>query len=322
MFYTLAKQQPIYMYHGTSYRNLSKILSEGLSVSPKNKVWETDPYASFNHPSRASLKGIYFTKNLMTGIQSAGNSNKEDRRGDKIIVIAQIMPGSLYADEDAISLAPVRFPDCLPNERMSSYLYIYNQYSHLLGDWDRDNLKSDWERSKELYVNACLERIKGDLVSEIKVHPELEKRLKELLSDGFAVALHRQMSHVDDYTWRSALDTLTGRKEGAEDAMKPEISLAEEEYKKYQDKLSRVLRVLALSEIGRGEGLRSGMVREKIGFSGGNKIVAIVRLSRSENWSYKVEVVWQGEDGIPEEAKRDFNQQYQQNISSDWEGLS
>jgi hypothetical protein len=148
-----------------------------------------------------------------------------------------------------------------------------------------------------------LERIKGDLVSDVTVHPRLEKRLRELLGDGFEIALQRQVGHVSDSTWRSARETLLGRKEGVESVVKLESSVGEEWYKKYQDKLTRVLRVLALSEIGRGGGLRSGRVAEGVGFSGGNKIVGVLRLTRKENGGVSDNCSLAGEGWDPRKGK-------------------
>lgn len=288
----LAKQKPIYMYHGTSSRNLPSILSQGLITDPSKKVWETDEYASFSMPSRASVGGIYFTKNILTAISSASNAVKNKEKENRIIIIAEIKPGSLFADEDAVpsGVAQVRMPNAAPHETFSSYLWAY---LHV------DPTNSDLISAQDLYINNSIQRIKETLkMNKVEeLHPKLERRLKDLFEDGFFIALKRQVSHIDDYDYRRGIDRVLERGQSIE---KPNKDEAEREYSEYLDKITRILRNLAISEISREFGLRSGRTGQDVGYSGGNRIVGILKLSPVRSLDYKVEVIYEA----PEEFQK------------------
>lgn len=311
-FYQLAKrakQKPIYMYHGTSYDNLQSILSQGLISNPINKVWQTDDAASFLFPSRTSVGGIYFTKNILTAISSASNASKGKHSKDGIIVIAEIKPNSLLADEDVLpsSLSQVRMPNAAPHEMISCYLW---GYLHV------DPTNPDLISAQDLYINICIQRIKESLkINEAQdLHPKLERRLKDLFQNGFNIALARQISHVDDYSYQSGISRVLERNQNVE---KPNKSDAEAAYRKYLDQVTKILKTFAISEISREYGLRSGRVDGNIGYYGGNRIVGILKLFHAP--SYKVEVIYEAEGGIPSEAFNHFIEEYSKNITSDFE---
>ncbi len=89
------------MYHGTSSVFLQSILKQGVIPNPTKKRWDTD-VASRSTFSRASLPGSYWSSNYMTASSSAHNTMRKFG-GEEIIVIAQIMEQSAYADEDNIN---------------------------------------------------------------------------------------------------------------------------------------------------------------------------------------------------------------------------
>lgn len=306
-----AKQKPIYMYHGTSAKNLSSILSQGLITDPNKKVWETDADASFSFPSRASVGGIYFTKNISTAISSASNSTKDKNNEDRIIVIAEIKPGSLFADEDSLpsSIAQVRMPEASPHETFSCYLWAY---LHV------DPTNSDLISAQDLYINNCIQRIKEtlNLNKAEDLHPKLERRLRDLFEEGFQIALKRQVSHIDDYYYRSGIETVLERGQKID---RPNKDEAEREYSEYMDRVTKILRKLAISEISREYGLRSGRVGGDVGYSGGNRIVGILKLSPVRSMDYGVEVIYEAPGGIPDEAFNDFMFQYSETKTKDFE---
>jgi hypothetical protein len=307
----LAKQKPIYMYHGTSSKNLPSILSQGLITDPSKKVWETDEYASFSIPSRASVGGIYFTKNIKTAISSANNAIKDKEKENRIIIIAEIKPGSLYADEDLVpsAVSVVRMPEAVPNENISCYLWAYLYV---------DPTNSDLISAQDLYINNSIQRIKEELkMNKVEeLHPKLERRLKDLFEEGFFIALKRQVSHINDYDYRRGIDRVLGRGQSIE---KPNKDEAEREYSEYLDRLTRLLRKLAISEISREYGLRSGRIAGDVRYSGGNRIVGILKLSPVKSLDYGVEVIYEAPGGIPEEAFNDFIAQYSEQMTKDFE---
>jgi hypothetical protein len=304
----VAKQQPIYMYHGTSSRNLSSILSEGLVINPKEKVWETDPYASFHNPSRASIGGIYFTKNLMTAISSSTNAVKDKYNENRIIVIGEIKPGSLMADEDTLpsSISQIRMPDAVPNESISCYLWA---------DINNEPISADLISAKNLYIQTCINRIEEILGN--KLHENLKNRLIEIFDEGFIIALKRQVSHVDPYWYKNSIERVLGRDKKIEQPSKDD---AEEEYSNYLNKITRTLRVLAISEISGKNVLRSGRIEHNIKYSGGNKIVGILKLPPPYDKSpYKnIKIIYEPVGGIPQEALDDFINQYTNSVTPDF----
>lgn len=307
-FYNLtvvAKQKPIYMYHGTSINNLPSILSQGLIIDSKQKVWQTDADASFNRPSRASVGGIYFTKNLVTAISSGGNATKNNKK-EIIVIIAEIKPGSIFADEDTVpsAISIVKMPEATVNESISCYLWAYL-------NTDPNNL--DLITAKNLYIDNCIKSINQQLeYNEFsKLHPKLQERLIEIFNEGFSTALERQVSHVDSYWYKSAIERVLGRDAEIEQPNKNE---SEQKYSKYINKVTKVLRLFAISEISRGYGLKSSRIEQNIGYSGGNKIVGIVKINRQND---ALELIYEPPDGMPTEAINDFMEQYRQYKGSD-----
>lgn len=297
---TFAKQKPVYMYHGTGLKNLQSILSQGLVINPKEKVWGEDPYSSFNFPSRVSVGGTYFTKNLMTAISSSRNANK-DKKNDIIVIMAQLMPGSLLADEDSLpsAISQIRMPDAAPHESISCYLWA---------DLHLDPNNADLLSAKKLYVNNCLDRIDQELEHNRakKMHPSLKERMSEIFTDGFSIALQRQVSHIDDYHYKRCIETALGRDQFIN---QPSKSESEQKYSEYLDKITRALRILALSEISAPYGIKPARIEHDIGYSGKNKIIAIFRISAAMG-NKEYEIIYQDPEGIPPEAMEDFISQY------------
>jgi len=300
-FYNLtvvAKQASIYMYHGTSIKNLPSILSQGLIANPKQKVWQTDVDASFTRPSRASVGGIYFTKNLLTAISSGGNAAKNNKN-EIIIIIAEIKPGSIFADEDTVPslISRVKMPDASVHESISCYLWTY---------LNTDPNNPDLIAAKNLYINNSLYAINQELQNNKfnQLHPKLQERLSQILNDGFSIALQRQVSHVDPYWYKQSIERVLGKDPKIEQPNKNE---SEQKYSEYVNKITRLLRVLAISEISADYGLKSSRIEQNIGYSGGNKIVGIVKINRQNNI---FEFIYEPPDGIPPEALNDFIEQY------------
>ena len=185
-----AKQDPIVLFHGTSSKNLAGILSQGLILNPKNKVWEQDLGASFLHPSRVTLGGIYFTTDLDLAISAANNSiklkNKE--KENPIIIIVKTKPSAIFADEDDLSsfLSKIKLKDFNLGEENSVKLYAY---------YCLDKHLKDFEESKNKYIDENLIKIKKLFKKEI--NPLLEDRILTLLNDGFISALKRQIIYVN-----------------------------------------------------------------------------------------------------------------------------
>jgi len=89
-------------YHGTSSKHLKSILSNGLMVNTKEKSWESDPDSGVFTPDRTSYGGVYLTQSFTLASSSAWRSSVKFK-GHPIIVILELHPRNLVADEDSIS---------------------------------------------------------------------------------------------------------------------------------------------------------------------------------------------------------------------------
>jgi hypothetical protein len=296
----LAKQEPLLLYHGTAGRHLSSILSQGLIVDPKEKVWKEDPNASFYNVSRVSIGGIYLTKNLMTAISSANNAVSDKENEKRLIVIVQVMPGSIAADEDLLpSSVQVTSYNGSYSESISCYL------------WSDLNNNSDVSEARQKYIDLNLTRISYDIPN---INKNLIQRLYELLYDGFEIALARNVSHInaDDYKMYCL-------RNGKDIPPQPEKQIAEQNYSKYLDKLTRVLKQLSINEINREEfGIRTARIDSNIRFSGSNKILAILELSPVRNFDYNVKIIYTSNDNNTSKALEDFKLQYSSNMTKDF----
>lgn len=95
------KSERMILYHGTSSKFLSTILSKGLQADPKKKVWDVDTNVSSTSSSRVSLHGAYMTRNIMTALSSAGRS-VDKFGGNRIVLSILFQPRSGVPDEDSV----------------------------------------------------------------------------------------------------------------------------------------------------------------------------------------------------------------------------
>lgn len=96
--------KPLIMFHGTTTKYLSSILANGIIPNPKEGPWKKEDEVSAGQSSRQSLFGSYWTDNLSTAYGASGNASR-NQGGEKIIVIAQIIPSSGFADEDDVKFS-------------------------------------------------------------------------------------------------------------------------------------------------------------------------------------------------------------------------
>jgi hypothetical protein len=117
------KQQRVIMYHGTSANNLNSILNNGLVPFPKKRVWDTDTYdndSGFDHPSKASIGGIYLTTNLLTATSASTKA-----KGNQLLVVLSIHPYSTVADEDDfLRINHINIPGMVNNPHTVAGVYI------------------------------------------------------------------------------------------------------------------------------------------------------------------------------------------------------
>lgn len=288
-------KKPIYLYHGTSGKNLQSILSSGLLANPKNRAWETDDDASFGGRSRQSLPGIYLTNNLMTAYSSTGNAGNKGK-GSKVILIVEVSPTSLYADED--NLNTFSYPLKNDNDRIIAEIFAaYNKYG------------SESETVSHFY-NEYKDKIKFWLeYSEIKANKNLLNRLYEVLFNVFIAAIFRKAAYLEDYIYRSVMYNYY--KDPEDFPKRPEKAKAEADYKKQEDMLSKILKHIGQ----KGEFNSTSRIINDVGFNKpGYRIVAIVEIEGGFS-DRAIRLIYPNStNDIPKEAWDKFVSDWKSNI--------
>jgi hypothetical protein len=314
----LLEAAPVIVYHGTRGRHLRSILSQGLIPDPKLRTWADDPHASFQKPSRASIGGIYVTANLMTATGAAMYGKEKGE--SKVIVVAQVQPQSLYADEDDITFYTDDIP--LQGRVLTDYTaqYLYStqqalQQNKIEQGWRRDEIEEELEKSKAAYVDLNTKAILHKIKSEYH-HERMTARIRELLADGFERTLTRKAAHVAPESWkRNAYDNY--------DIPQPDKKEAETAYSRFMDAMTRTLRVLANPDARTSTLFLSARIDEPIRFHGPNRILAVLEIFRLDEapaavlgklplghskYSDVVIVRWPHDKKVPEKLIADWKQ--------------
>jgi hypothetical protein len=277
-----AEKERSIWYHGTRGKNLQKILSEGLIISPKQKSWQEDPNASLYGASKASLGGIYLTQNLMTARSSAIRG--KDKKEDMIIVIVEAQPRSFVMDEDNISAT-------VQNADASNYPSAY-----LIGELYMANFYKTNEEFVNVRKNEYITEAMYHINKRFKISSQIQPHIKQIISDGWIKALNRQASYIPKDEWRSCFyrnipntidnDLRLSRKNMDDKEytnyvnslvpQQPNSGIAEKEYAEYVDKLTKALKSSARPINQKDTFNLTARNLDNIGFSGSNKIIGIV----------------------------------------------
>lgn len=283
-------------FHGTSLKNTNAILKEGLIAYPKNRVWDKDD-SSLLSPSKESLGGVYFTTNLMTAI-SAVKDKKEG--GGLTVVCAELQPNTMFLDEDDVTFV-VQHP--LGSNLSDNSFYVLAYYLAATHERVPDNWKADVKDKQDKFADSCISQWKFRLGGSAgkpdgkKMHPDLEKRLRDMLPQIWIAALGRLAGHTaqrhqtDNYELMRAYAEVFGREgydydqiQNAVRSFFPTAQRGEEHYRKALEPLTRTLRVL----IGVEHFNPTARIVENIGYRGSNHIVAVVQIANPKALSSSV----------------------------------
>lgn len=245
-----ARTPRVIMYHGTAVRNLRSIMSHGLIPRPRGRAWDDDPDSSFHSASRASLDGIYLTRNLMTALSAASNgANRKYMKEGDLLIAVEMQPKTAFADEDDLN-----FMAAVSNMEMEVADLYYSLEKG--GDMRR------FEAAKDKYR----ERFFSRMGSEIGIHPRAAERLGSMVDHVFEAALRRQAAYVERYI-----------KNYFKDLGVPDKSQSEREFMRAREALTRTLKSIANPFNHDGEPFNlTARVEEPIGFRGTNRIVCIM----------------------------------------------
>ena len=250
-------------YHGTSTKYLNDILTNGLIPNPKERSWNVDLDASAYTLDRSSYGGVYVTRNLMTATSSALRTASKTN-GNKLVVILDLQPKSLIADEDDIASFFVNY-----HEQNAFYYYKLLKYGSEYSDYMRD-----LEIEKERFTKKVVKQISDS--KDIK-NEKIKDLLHKLISDkGFYATVTRIVAYSGSKPgsfsdmWTRCWDT---RKIDIDQI--PHLPTKEEGenvFRKFVNKLTILLKEIARS----GGFLKTARSLEPIKFSGSNKIICVV----------------------------------------------
>jgi RNA:NAD 2'-phosphotransferase (TPT1/KptA family)/8-oxo-dGTP pyrophosphatase MutT (NUDIX family) len=312
---------PQIFYHGTSYKNLRSVLSQGLIPNVKQKNWDSDDAAGVNMPSRESYGGIYVTRNLMTAY---GAPKDHYTLGREVLVVCEMQPNTLYMDEDNLNSTLSS-----PLGRLSSHNYSVG-CAYVAATVD-EGVDEEWkqaaEKYKQDYVDDCIASFKYNFESRGEtMHPDLEARLRGLLPEVWLPALTRIAAHAfhkaSDSDFKRCYTQVVRSKVDWDTIYVKELlptpDQAEADFRKSSEQVTRTLKLLARP------GKESQMftharVTEPIGYSGSNHILAVIEMRDGDQFRGKDRkepaqlVVHYGQ--IPE----DFFTQYKERMGGAYE---
>lgn len=269
----MAKEQPVYMFHGTKKSKLSSIMSSGLLANPKKRVWNNFDDASFDMPAMSSLSGVYMASDINTALWAARNGSNEKDQSNTIIFMMRIQPKSLFLDEDSIDSIIDYLSGGSGPLRKEDYIKLYLYY-FLPSKQDKLAQKMvDYAK----FLTSTLSNIQP------KLHAKLIKRVSDLAMKYFFNILSRRVAHVDQFVYSNIWDQVSIGTEKSYDPPppKPNIEDGEKLFKEYQDQLTRTLKLLADPHREyKPNGILIARLPEDIGFSGANRIVAVLEVHK------------------------------------------
>lgn len=283
------KQQRTIMYHGTSSNNLQSILNNGLMPFPKKRVWQTsdDQSANFETPSKASIGGIYVTTNLLTATSSAYRAGKNDR----LLIVMDIHPYSTVADEDDfLQISRIRIPGLMTTPSTLARIYISQILAKNPNYRNGDKFDSSDERYvsqvKAEYVKTILAALKQKVKG--KMHPNLEKRIRQLLEDeGFDAALQRQAAHIDPKSFKQYCWDFGDWEEGCPFGP-PDKSSSERKWSNFLDQVTRTMKSIVYKN--EDDFNKTARLLKPIGFTGKDKIICILEILEPQSGNLKTQI--------------------------------
>lgn len=301
------KPQQLY-YHGTTDKFLRSILKHGLVPRELgDRVWKDDDNVSFHQVDRTSYGGTYFASRLGTATSSAGHAVRK-LGGNELIVCALLQPASAQPDEDsytyvidhalAAAFSKVWRVIVVDSSVVSVYLSILTrdpQLDSFLSDYQR-NSKSDVEQSLASMEEAFCAHLREEW------HPSHPK-FDAIASEVFRAAIVRKAAHVSWSTFSYQLTRYFS--DSAFDHIElPDKAEAERQYRAAVEALMRVTRESTRPDPRAFN--HTIRMTEPVGFSGRNRIVAVISIPyNTKERPVPVTVVWG-------QAPPDFEQQYNQ----------
>lgn len=259
------------MYHGTRGRNLKSITTNGLQPNFGVKSWSSDNDTSWSQPSRNTHGGVYLTNNIMTAVAATrfgGLGSQEDR----IIVVCEIQPRTLLADEDDFHYYVNNLDASNVSANSWVVFHLYISGMGLGNSSIEQRYIADYKAYRDSWVSKTADQLFYGLRN--KPHPAFRTRIERLLTDGFLSVLKRLMPYsASEDKW----GLFNAKDERKADFQVPTKAEGEAAFREFTEKLTRTLKIYAQSEKRTSSFNVSGRKMEPIKFKGRNRIVAIFR---------------------------------------------
>lgn len=296
-------------YHGTSSKRLPTIMSRGLdpNVSLKNKSWGSDPNVDAINLDKTSYGGIYVTQNLATATGSGWRiANRE--KSNTLLIIMELQPRSLVADEDDFASRLMHISGNMTGGYHASYPYMWEVYG-------APDYHKEYAREHKLaWVDEAMDKLFYDM--KIK-DPRFKLEVKKLLLlRGYRAMLTRSVSYIkksdsgrtDWWQFRKAFADIRGYRDyGEENKNIPEPPSSHEGEKQFRDFIDQMTRTFKHKARHQFTGSFSKTARslEPIGFTGQNKILAIVEIVKGKTNQYNedVKIIY---GTLPEDFKKQW----------------
>ena len=295
------------VFHGTCTKFLNKILAYGVVPEPKQRVWEPGANNSSNKTDGSSVGGSYWTSNLMT---AAGYSldAKSKFGGQRMIVVAKVIPKTGYADEDNINLhLEAKMSEALESV-VGRWGYV-SGFFRALGHIETN--PSDMEKAEQTFAEKF-----HDILTKNKNHPVDY----ELMKEAFHIASDRKLAYIKKeykeklYSLKSAYVEGTHGK-WPEGDIPPFISPQEADKKRHEilDRLTKRYRETTKRDDSFTTQMNHIRFTGPIDFNGKNKIVAIYELRDIGNYGVKIIIHYGSVSNTPR-----FIQEYRSKRSSEF----
>jgi hypothetical protein len=160
----------------------------------------------------------------------------------------------------------------------------------------RQEVRDELERTKQAFITSFINGVNGKLKKPLT---DQELSVTEgLLDQGFFTALKRLASHVEARGW--GYEELWG-------VERPNIEEAEAEFKRLEDRLTRVLKRIGRMEHRESDFNNSARIETPIGYSGKNRIVAVIEvLPYRRETGTQVKVLYPPSGEVPDKLIADW----------------
>lgn len=301
-----AKARRRILYHGTSMDVARRVLSEGLVPDPKRRSWGEDPDVSYHVTPRTSLPGVYLTGNLMTAYSSS--TRTAGPHAEHAIIIVDVEEATLSHDEDTLrGPLEMAMQDLVSKGRVLTEHGALEMYDAMVKGELNDRIR---EAAENLVRSLDAGSQTGRAPGRTQI---AEDAIRALVARQASYALPSVTWFAKDKTWGQMRDEYARGHEMDLGGL-PATKEADRLYMSSLGRLSDKLKPSQAIGMAQDRFMDTSRIRSPIGFSGSNRIVAVVGISRDGGSStpYIIKFLY----GNPDDSRmRDFFNQFKERIT-------